>query len=98
MKENRLIMQNIALKTVLKRILVSAAAFAFLFAPLSPMGAPTAYAKAKPSPVVSIAPAVKKSVNKICHAKGTRYYNQTKTFTAYKALKDCIKSGGRMPK
>ncbi|MBP9762360.1 hypothetical protein KBD34_01965 [Patescibacteria group bacterium] len=60
---------------------------------------PTAYAKPAPKPaVVNVAPAVKKSVNKICHAKGTRYYTQTKTFTAYKTLKDCVKSGGRLPK
>ncbi len=44
------------------------------------------------------APAVKKSVNNLCHAKGTRYYNQTKKFTSYTNLKACLKSGGKMPK
>jgi hypothetical protein len=43
-------------------------------------------------------PAVKKSVNGICHAKGSRYYAQTKKFSAYKTLRDCLRSGGRMPK
>ncbi len=98
MKENEPIMQNLALKTIIKRALISAATFVFLLAPLSPMGVSTVYAKAKPAPIVNIASAVKKSINKICHAKGTRYYSQTKTFTAYKTLKDCIKSGGRLPK
>lgn len=46
----------------------------------------------------STAPAVKKSINKICHAKGTRYYAQTKLFVPFKTLKDCLKSGGRLPK
>lgn len=44
------------------------------------------------------APAVKKSVNNLCHAKGARYYDQTKTFTAYSTIKACLASGGKMPK
>lgn len=43
-------------------------------------------------------PAVKKSVNNLCHAKGTKYYDQTKTFTAYPTVKACLASGGKMPK
>jgi len=43
-------------------------------------------------------PPVKMSSSGICHAQGTTYYNQTKKFTAYKTLDDCLKSGGRMPK
>ncbi|MEO6077494.1 MAG: thermonuclease family protein [Candidatus Andersenbacteria bacterium] len=43
-------------------------------------------------------PAVKKSVNNLCHAKGTRYYNQTKTFTSYATIKACLASGGNLPK
>ncbi len=43
-------------------------------------------------------PIVKKSTTSICHAKGTRYYKQTLKFTAYKTLKDCLKSGGRLAK
>jgi hypothetical protein len=41
---------------------------------------------------------VKKSKNNICHLPGTTYYNQTKSYTAYKTLKDCLDSGGRLPK
>ena len=43
-------------------------------------------------------PAVKKSVNNLCHAKETKYYAQTKKFKAYLTIKDCLKSGGKMPK
>jgi hypothetical protein len=41
---------------------------------------------------------IKKSKTGICHAPGTTYYNQTKSYTAYKTLKDCLDSGGRLPK
>jgi hypothetical protein len=43
-------------------------------------------------------PQVKKSKSGICHAKGTSYYNQTKNYTAYNSLEECIKAGGRTPK
>lgn len=82
-------------KLLLARVALTAAAFVFL---LSPIGVTTVHAKTLPTPITNVAPAVKKSVSKICHAKGTRYYSQTKRFTAYKTLKDCIKSGGRLPK
>jgi len=41
---------------------------------------------------------VKKSKTSICHAPGTKYYKQTKYYKAYKTLKDCLESGGRLPK
>ena len=41
---------------------------------------------------------VKKSKTNICHKKGSRYYDITKHFKAYQTIKDCIKSGGRLPK
>ena len=41
---------------------------------------------------------VKKSKTGICHAPGTTYYSQTKSFTPYKTLEECLKSGGRLPK
>ena len=41
---------------------------------------------------------VKKSRTGICHEAGTRYYEQTKYFKKYTSIKDCIKSGGRLPK
>lgn len=43
-------------------------------------------------------PNVKKSNTGICHAKGSTYYNQTKNFTAYSTVDDCLSSGGRLPK
>jgi len=43
-------------------------------------------------------PPVKMSSSGICHAQGGTYYNQTKKFTAYKTLDECLKAGGRMPK
>lgn len=51
-------------------------------------------------PTQSAVPAqgvVKKSVNNICHALGTRYYDQTKKFTPYNTLKECLDSGARLP-
>ena len=41
---------------------------------------------------------VKKSKTGICHAPGTSYYGQTKNFTPFKTLDECLKSGGRLPK
>jgi len=41
---------------------------------------------------------VKMSKSGICHAPNTTYYNQTKNFTPYKTLKECLNAGGRMPK
>ena len=43
-------------------------------------------------------PPVKMSSSGICHAQGSTYYNQTKKFTAYKTVDECLKAGGRMPK
>ena len=41
---------------------------------------------------------VKKSKTNICHKKGSKYYDQTKHFRAYNTIKQCIESGGRLPK
>jgi hypothetical protein len=41
---------------------------------------------------------VKMSKSGICHSPNTTYYNQTKNFTPYPTLKDCLNAGGRMPK
>jgi hypothetical protein len=41
---------------------------------------------------------VKMSKTGICHAPNTTYYRQTKHFTPYPTLKDCLNAGGRMPK
>ena len=41
---------------------------------------------------------VKKSKTNICHKEGSRYYDITKHFRAYQTIKDCIESGGRLPK
>ncbi len=41
---------------------------------------------------------VKMSKSGICHVPNSTYYNQTKNFTPYKTLDECLKSGGRMPK
>jgi hypothetical protein len=43
-------------------------------------------------------PPVKKSTSAICHEKGTLFYKNTKTFTPYNSLPDCLNSGGRLPK
>lgn len=41
---------------------------------------------------------VKMSNSGICHAPNTTYYEQTKNFTPYKTLDECLRAGGRMPK
>ena len=41
---------------------------------------------------------VKMSNSGICHAPNTTYYEQTKKFTPYKTLDECLKADGRMPK
>lgn len=41
---------------------------------------------------------VKKSKTGICHAQGTTYYAKTQSFTPFKTIDDCLKSGGRLPK
>jgi hypothetical protein len=41
---------------------------------------------------------VKMSNSGICHAPNMTYYEQTKNFTPYKTLDDCLKAGGRISK
>ena len=41
--------------------------------------------------------AVKKSDTGICHDKSSPSYGNTKTFTAFASMDECIKSGGRAP-
>lgn len=41
---------------------------------------------------------VKLSKSGICHKPGGTYYQQTKNFTPYKTLDECLKSGGRLPR
>jgi hypothetical protein len=41
---------------------------------------------------------VKMSNSGICHAPNTTYYEQTKNYTPFKTLDECLKAGGRMPK
>jgi hypothetical protein len=43
-------------------------------------------------------PPVKMSKTGICHARGTSYYAQTKNYTAYNTLEECLQAGGRRPK
>jgi hypothetical protein len=48
--------------------------------------------------VLGQAEPVKMSKSGICHAPNSTYYNQTKNFTPYKTLDECLKAGGRMPR
>ena len=43
-------------------------------------------------------PPVKMSKSGICHAQGTSYYAQTKSYTSYNTLEECLRAGGRKPK
>jgi cytochrome c5 len=63
--------------------------------------APAAAAPAKattPAAAAAEEPAVKKSTTSICHDKSSASYKQTKNFTEFKTMDECIKSGGRAPK
>ena len=42
-------------------------------------------------------PAVKKSDTGICHDKTSASYGNTKKFTAFKTVDECVKSGGTLP-
>jgi hypothetical protein len=41
---------------------------------------------------------VKKSESGICHDKTSASYEQTKKFTEFKSVDECLKSGGKLPK
>ena len=43
-------------------------------------------------------PEVKLSRTGICHARGSRYYQQTRNFTAYATVDECLRAGGRLPR
>jgi hypothetical protein len=43
------------------------------------------------------APAVKKSDAGICHDKTSNAYGNTKKFTPFASMDECVKSGGRAP-
>ena len=43
-------------------------------------------------------PPVKKSNSGICHDTKSSYYQQTKNFTPFKTIDECLKSGGQLPK
>lgn len=43
-------------------------------------------------------PEVKLSRNGICHTRASRYYQQTRNFTAYATLDECLRAGGRLPR
>ena len=42
-------------------------------------------------------PEVKKSDSGICHDKSSSSFGNTKKFTAFASLDDCVKSGGKLP-
>ena len=41
---------------------------------------------------------VKKSSSGICHDKNSQYYAKTKNYKSFKTMKECLESGGRLPK
>jgi len=67
-------------------------------APTAP-AAPAKADAAKTAPAAATAqPEVKKSKSNICHDKTSPGYKQTKNFTEFKTIDECVKSGGRPPK
>lgn len=72
-------------------------------APPTAASTPAAPAKAEPAKTSSAGaattePEVKKSKSNICHDKTSPGYKQTKNFTEFKTMDECVKSGGRPPK
>lgn len=65
---------------------------------VAPAPAPTRTVPSGSTPTQQSGGVVKLSKNGICHAPGTTYYSQTKRFTGYGSLQDCLNAGGRMPK
>ena len=49
-------------------------------------------------PAAVTEPIVKKSDSGICHDKNSTSYGQTKKFTEFKSVDECVKSGGTLPK
>ncbi len=49
-------------------------------------------------PAAAAEPIVKKSDSGICHDKNSASYRQTKKFTEFKTVDECVKSGGTLPK
>ena len=41
---------------------------------------------------------IKKSNSGLCHDKKSQYYSKTKNFKSFKTMKECLDSGGRLPK
>ena len=58
--------------------------------------APTAAPAAAP-PAASADPTVKKSDSGICHDKSSPSYGNTKKFTPFNSMDECVKSGGKPP-
>jgi hypothetical protein len=48
-------------------------------------------------PKEAVEPAVKKSEAGICHDKTSPSFGNTKKFTAFKTVDECVKSGGTLP-
>jgi hypothetical protein len=49
-------------------------------------------------PAAAAEAVVKKSDSGICHDKNSASYGQTKKFTEFKTVDECVKSGGTLPK
>ncbi|MEI7515777.1 MAG: hypothetical protein WCK81_10325 [Betaproteobacteria bacterium] len=64
--------------------------------PATPAKAAAVAAPAAPAAkAVAAEAAVKKSKNNICHDKTSPGYKQTKNFTEFQTMEECVKSGGR---
>jgi len=50
------------------------------------------------SAVLAADPTVEKSDSGMCHEKGSASYVNTKKFTEFKTVDECLKSGGKLPK
>ncbi len=62
----------------------------------APAPAPAGAPAAATAPAASADPAVKKATaSSICHDKTSPSYKQTKNFTPFNSMEECLKSGGK---
>ena len=56
------------------------------------------FALAADTPVKKDSDVIKKSTSGICHDNKSKFYEKTKKFKSFKTMKECLDSGGRLPK
>lgn len=56
------------------------------------------FARAADTQIKKDSNVIKKSSSGICHDNKSKSYEKTKKFKSFKTMKECLDSGGRLPK